>query len=117
MDDVTRRAALKLAATAGVVLAAGQVGSATAVDDKDKDKDKSKPDPTDRQRVIEAGLTEDEADVWELTAQLAGKFFKLPKLHVMDDHEITHAIHVLQYRLLSRPTYRRYLELSKKGKN
>lgn len=114
MDDMTRRVALKLAATAGVVAAAEQLSSVAAA--VDKDKDQSKPDAPERERVMAAGMTEDEAHVWELTAELANKFAKLPKLHVMDEHEVVHAIHILQYRLLSRPTYRRYLEISKKGK-
>jgi hypothetical protein len=33
----------------------------------------------------------------------------------MDRQEIAAAIHVIQYKLLSRPTYRRYLELAKKN--
>jgi hypothetical protein len=113
MQHVTRRTALKLAATAGIVAAAGPVGNATA---DEKGTVPSGPDPMDRERIMAAGMTAEEADAWELTAKLVGKLFQLPKLHVMDDHELTHAIHVLQYRLLSRPTYRRYLELSKKGK-
>ena len=67
----------------------------------------------DRARVIAAGLTEAEADCWEMAGQLAGKLFDLPKLHVMDDQEITHAIHLIQYRLLARPAYRKYLEIAK----
>ena len=58
-------------------------------------------------------MTEAEADCWAATAEAAGKFFALPKLHVMDDHEVAHAIHVIQHKLLARPTYRRYLELAK----
>jgi hypothetical protein len=33
----------------------------------------------------------------------------------MDRQEIAAAIHVIQYKLLARPTYRRYLELAKKS--
>lgn len=67
----------------------------------------------DRKFVLEAGLTEAEADCWKATAEAAGKFLALPKLHPMDDHEVAHAIHVIQNKLLSRPTYRKYLELAK----
>ena len=67
---------------------------------------------TDRERVIMCGLTEDEAECWELAATLARRFFELPNLHPTDDHEVTHAIHVVQNKLLGRPTYWRYLELA-----
>jgi hypothetical protein len=109
MDDVTRRDLLASAAGTLPFLA----GQAAA---QDKEKDQAKADAADRQRVIAAGLTEAEADCWELTAKAAGKFFALPKLHPMDDHEVAHAIHVIQHKLLSRPTYRRYLELARKAK-
>jgi hypothetical protein len=59
-------------------------------------------------------MTEAEADCWELAAKLAGAFFALPKLHPMDNQEVATAIHVIQNKLLSRPTYRKYLELAKK---
>jgi hypothetical protein len=61
-------------------------------------------------------MTEAEADCWEQTARAAGKFFALPKLHSMDDHEVAHAIHVIQHKLLSRPVYRKYLETAKAQK-
>lgn len=32
----------------------------------------------------------------------------MPKLHVMDDHEVAHDAHVIQNKLLGRPTYRKY---------
>jgi hypothetical protein len=71
---------------------------------------------TERQRVIACGFTEAEADCWVLIAQAARKFFELPKLHPMDDHEVAQAIHVVQHKLLSRPAYRRYKELAKGAK-
>jgi hypothetical protein len=70
----------------------------------------------DRPRVLECGMTEAEADCWELVARAAGTFFQLPDLHPMDDHEVAQAIHVVQSKLLSRPTYRKYLALAKGGK-
>jgi hypothetical protein len=108
MDDVTRRDALVRTATTGMATVLG-----TAVHAAADDKDKTKPPPSDRERVIACGMTDAEADCWEQTAIAAGKFFALPKLHVMDDHEVAHAIHIIQHKLLSRPAYRRYLELSK----
>jgi hypothetical protein len=70
---------------------------------------------TDRSFVLGSGMTEAEADCWELAARTAGKYFALPELHPMDRQEIAAAIHVIQYKLLARPTYRRYLELAKKS--
>jgi hypothetical protein len=100
MTDVTRREFV-LAAASGFAIA-----------DEKKDKD-AKFLQEDRKRVIAAGLTEAEADCWTAVAEAAGKFFDLPKLHVMDDHEVAHAIHVIQHKLLARPAYRKYLELAK----
>lgn len=72
-----------------------------------------KPAPKDRDFVIAAGMTEKEADCWELAAKTAGAFFDLPEMHPMDKAEISTAIHVIQNKLLSRPTYRKYLENAK----
>jgi hypothetical protein len=105
MDDMTRRAAMTLAATTGAATLAPAM--------QDKKEDAAKETAADRQRVIAAGLTEAEADCWSAVAEAAGKFFALPKLHVMDDHEVAHAIHIIQHKLLARPTYRKYLELAK----
>ena len=66
----------------------------------------------ERETVMRLGLTEQEAECWELASSLAGKFFQLPKLHPMDDHEVAQAIHIIQNKLLSRPAYRKYLELA-----
>jgi alpha-galactosidase len=70
---------------------------------------------TERERVMSLGFTEEEAECWMLAASVAGRFFSLPDLHQMDDHEVAHAIHVVQSKLLSRPIYRRYLELAREG--
>ena len=61
-------------------------------------------------------MTEAEADCWQAVAEAAGKFFDLPKLHPMDAQEVASAIHIIQHKLLSRPTYRRYLEMAKAQK-
>jgi hypothetical protein len=106
---MTRRTILATAASAFVI------GAAHAADDTEKDKNKVDME-ADRKFVLEAGLTEQEADCWRLAGELAGKFFDLPKMHPMDDHEIAHAIHIVQNKLLSRPTYREYLETAKKSK-
>jgi hypothetical protein len=110
VSDVTRRDALKMVPATGLVAIVGGEPDGKAADDKEKAQEKA-----DRERVIAAGLTPEEADCWEATAQAAGKFFALPKLHVMDDHEVAHAIHIIQHKLLARPAYRKYLDLAKKA--
>ena len=72
---------------------------------------------TDRERVLLVGLTEQEADCWELAAALAGTFHSLPVLHDTDWHEVAHAIHIIQNKLLARPTYRQYLKLAQEDSN
>ena len=67
----------------------------------------------DEKFVMEAGMTRKEAECWRLTAEAAGSFFKLPKLHPTDAAEVAQAIHVIQNKLLGRPTYRKYIELAK----
>lgn len=69
---------------------------------------------TDKECVIAAGLTAAEAECWEQIAAAAGKFFALPELHPMDKQEVASAIHIIQNKLLGRPTYRKYVELAKK---
>src|SRR5262245_35064504 len=98
----TRREALRLTAVPGLLAA-----SAVPADDDALKKD--------RQYVLAAGMTEAAADCWEYAARAAGKFFELPELHPMDKAEVASAIHVLQNKLLGRPTYRTYLEEAKKG--
>ena len=56
------------------------------------------------------GFTEAETECWLLISKAAGKFFELPKLHAMDDQEVASAVHIVQNKLLSRPTYRMYKE-------
>lgn len=72
-----------------------------------------KVEKTDKDFVMEAGMTADEAECWELIAKAAGKFFELPQQHPMDKQEVASAIHIVQNKLLSRPTYRKYLEIAK----
>lgn len=108
IHDLTRRGLLAQAA-AGVALAAAfapqQAAGKPAEDAADVDRD--------RGFVMGAGLTAEEADCWRLAAETAGAFFALPELHPMDRQEVATAVHVIQNKLLGRPTYRRYLELAK----
>ena len=109
MDELTRRKILKSAAVVGAsaILSAPDAAEAQQRTDEEK---------ADRQRVLSCGLTEEEADCWEAVARAAGKFFALPELHTMDKHEVAHATHVIQHKLLSRPAYRKYLEMAKSPK-
>lgn len=114
MDDLTRRHALKLASAAGLAL--GALPAAPAASESAQDPSPGNaPRRTDRDFVIAAGMTEGEADCWAAAAECAGAFFALPELHPMDRQEIAQAIHVIQNKLLSRPTYRRYLQNAKEG--
>ena len=70
---------------------------------------------TERERVMSLGFTEEEAECRMLAASVAGKFFSRPDLHSMDDDEVAHAVHVIQSKLLSRPAYRRYLDLAREA--
>ncbi|MEW6129736.1 MAG: hypothetical protein AB1757_22040 [Acidobacteriota bacterium] len=108
MDELTRRQILKSMAVAGAVAGMPNVTDAQVTAERNEDEKK-----LDRQRVIACGMTEAEADCWEAVAEAAGKFFRLPKLHPTDADEVAQAIHIIQYKLLSRPTYRKYLELAK----
>lgn len=108
MEGITRRQAVGAAALAGAVAASGITPA--AADDKPKS---DLDEKAERQRVIACGMTEAEADCWVLISLAAGKFFELPKLHPMDDHEVAQAIHVVQNKLLGRPTYRQYKGLTK----
>ncbi len=107
MHTMSRRQVISLS-TAAVAVGVGYGQS----ENKPKDGvDLSK----DKKCVMEAGMTEAEADCWELIAKAAGKFFELPQQHPMDKQEVASAIHIVQNKLLSRPTYRKYLEAHKKG--
>ena len=105
MEDPTRRNVLGAAAIAGAAALAGSLPKAASASEMPDDAADAK---LEREHVLACGFTEAEADCWMSLSQTAGKFFDLPKLLVMDDHEISHAIHVLQYRLMSRPAYRKY---------
>ncbi len=102
MQPITRRTAISGAVTA----------LAAASADMQQEK---QPEPLsqDQKFVVEAGMTPAEAKCWKLTAEAAAAFFALPELHPMDKQEVASAIHILQNKLLGRPTYRKYLELAK----
>lgn len=106
--EITRRSMLESLATAGAATSLSAIAIAQVSKETDNDEKK-----LDRQCVIASGMTEAEADCWEAIADAAGKFFQLPKLHPMDDQEVAQAIHIIQNKLLSRPTYRKYKEMSK----
>ena len=104
----SRRTVVKtamLGTAAATISGSGMSAKATA-----KAQDEIK---TDRECIMEAGLTEAEAICWEKTAEAAGLFFQLPELHPEDAKEVSVAVHVIQQKLLGRPTYRKYLEIAK----
>ena len=114
MTIMSRRAALtafaSTAAIAGIKdqgLSAQSAGASAA-----------NPPTTDwaaeRARVMAVGFTADEAECWELIARAAAKFFELPVLGELDQHEIAEATHVFQQKLLARPAYRSYVDLTKR---
>lgn len=104
MEPINRRAAI-----AGALVSAG-TASGMAQESKQTE------EPTrDESFVMEAGMTRAEAKAWRLIAEATGAFFALPELHPMDKQEVASAVHIIQNKLLSRPTYRKYLELAKAG--
>lgn len=105
----TRREAIQssLVIGAGSLLTFGQTKPASGKQDEEETVD------NDTASVMAAGMTEEEALCWKKTAECAAAFFALPELHPMDDHEVASAIHVIQNKLLSRPTYRKYVEEAK----
>lgn len=66
----------------------------------------------ERERARAVGLTGQEAECWELAGTLAGQLYHLPMQHETDWHDLVHAIHIIQNKLLARPAYRKYLELA-----
>ena len=123
MDEYSRRALLGASAFAGAAAVAGLAPAGASADEQraaaaaaaaapaqDLEAQPNIPgDPTvDRKRVLACGFTDAEADCWVAVNTACEKYFGLPKLHVMDDHELAHAFHVLQYRLMMRPTFRQY---------
>lgn len=116
MDEVNRRSALKLATLSGLTggVASLLLAAQDPADDPASVTAGAADGGRDRQFVLAAGMTEAEADCWALAAKLAGDMFALPELHPMDNHEIAHAVHVVQNKLLARVTYRRYLEAAGK---
>lgn len=105
MTEINRRAAI-----VGVVAGAG-----TAIAGPGESQEQTDQKSADETYVIAAGMTDDEAKSWRLIAEAAAAFFALPEIHSMDKHEVASAVHVIQNKLLSRPTYRKYLEIAKAG--
>ena len=106
MPELSRRSAI--AAAVLTAAATTELAHAAAADEQ--------PLTKDQEFIIAAGLTKEEADCWLKIAEAAGAFFKLPELHPMDQQEVASAIHIVQNKLLGRPTYRKYLELAKQSR-
>lgn len=108
MPAVNRREMLKTAALASGAAFQCPTGMRCDMDSKEV--------AMDRKHVLAAGFTDAEADCWEALADVAGKYLDLPVLHKGDQEEDAKAIHFLQFRLMSRPTYRKYLEAARSQK-
>jgi hypothetical protein len=108
MDELTRRGMVSRAMGTGLVAILPASGAVNVADP-----DEVADNKLDRDCVIASGMTEAEADCWVATAKAAKLFFDLPELHPTDKQDIADAIHVIQLRLLSRPTYRKYKESHK----
>ncbi len=125
MNDVTRRDVMKMAMAAGLVVAGGaavgaqesQEAEAAGEQGVAKKEVDGYDGAAERAIVMSAGMTEDEAKCWDYAARAAGAFFDLPEMHPMDKQEVAQAIHVLQNKLLGRPTYRTYLEKAKAARS
>ncbi len=100
------------ALTGGAVLGGAVVGNPAMAKEEEKPHPKEKP-TADHLAITEAGLTEAEAECWAKVAEAAGAFFQLPELHSLDKAEVATAVHVIQNKLLGRPTYRKYLAAHK----
>ena len=59
-----------------------------------------------RERLTMLGLTDEEIDIWDALADVAGRMLRLSTLHPMEGHEVAHDFHKLQLRLLARPGLR-----------
>lgn len=109
-SNISRRQAMLMSvAAAAAALASGAATADQCGDDRVGKGADAQTWAEERRKVIGLGFTADEADCWVLVGRAAQKFFELPKLHETADKEVAEAIHVIQYRLMSRPTYRRYL--------
>jgi hypothetical protein len=64
---------------------------------------------TEAELLTSLGFTPAEFACWDLVTAAANAFFTLPQLHQSDVAEVAQAVHIIQYKLLSRPTYRQYL--------
>ena len=110
MQKATRREALKFVAvsTGSIALGSGAVRAQSCDEERVSDDPGAQTWAEEREKVVSLGFTEDEAECWELIARAAGKFFELPELHPSDAPEVAEAVHIIQNKLMSRPTYRRY---------
>lgn len=100
------------AALTGSAVLSGAVMNNSAVAQEEKELSQEQP-TADHLAITEAGLTEAEAECWAKVAEAAGLFFQLPELHPLDKAEVATAVHVIQNKLLGRPTYRKYLAAHK----
>lgn len=108
MAQTTRRQALTLAGAATLMPIAGRTQA--CAEERVSSNPGAQTWAEERAKVMALGFTEAEADCWELINRAAAGFFELPELHPSDASEVAEAIHIVQNKLMGRPTYRRYIE-------
>lgn len=109
-----RRTVVKTGAVLASALLASAPLQAGDAPQGEKEDAANHPPSADRKAIMAAGLNAEEADCWAAIAKAAGAFFELEELHPMDKAEVANAVHIIQNKLLSRPTYRTYIATHKK---
>ncbi|WP_031466367.1 hypothetical protein [Sciscionella sediminilitoris] len=114
MDELNRRTMLRGTAMAGaaVPMAASQANAAAPENTEPPKGDWTPEERADRERVLAAGFTEQEADAWLLLNRAGAALIALPRLHPSDETELPQDIHALQNRLMLRPAYRAYRSMA-----
>lgn len=109
-EECSRRDVMKTATTAGLASAAVALLATEEVAANAQFPN----DELARERAIiqRCGLTAQEANSWVLIARLASDMLKIPGFTQEDHQQITQAIQLLQNKLLSQPTKRRYSQLT-----
>ena len=117
MKDTSMQSDRRTVVKTGAVLAGAlltPIPAQAAQKSKDENGKEATTPSADRKAIMAAGLNEQEADCWRAIAEAAGALFELEELHPMDKAEVANAVHIIQNKLLSRPTYRTYIATHKK---
>ncbi|OLF05977.1 hypothetical protein BLA60_33515 [Actinophytocola xinjiangensis] len=108
MEETTRRTLLRSAALAGaaVTAVAAAPGTASA---STPPCNWTKEEREDRERVINVGFTDAEADAWLHLNRGIAAMLALPVIHPSYNAEVVVLAHGLQEKLMMRPSYRDYV--------